>query len=274
MKWKICDTDWNHWPEQWTDLDLWQYAKEIGLDGIELGVYSSQDELNDDRMEAIEKLTADSGIRVCGILLSLPQERWPNGALTGNLEGLLKEVDHIAATASEMKIPVIGIWPGADPEDSDPTALTLAIAAVAQAASNHGVQVAFEYKPDTALPDARRTLELLKGIENAGILIDTGHAFAIGEDPAEAIRETAKAGKLWHMHLGDAETGGADDDLPVGRVHDPAHYLRALNEVGYRGIASFDLYGAVAEGGMSSRSSVAESVRAVRAFNEGIEGIP
>jgi hypothetical protein len=55
-------------------------------------------------------------------------------------------------------------------------------------------------------------------VEGLGVLLDTGHAVACGEDPAGM-----RCGG-WAIapprHLGDRRAGGGDDDLPVRELHD------------------------------------------------------
>jgi sugar phosphate isomerase/epimerase len=78
------------------------------------------------------------------------------------------------------------------------------------------------------------------------VLLDTGHAFAAGEDPAAVVRRLGEL--LLHVHLGDARPGGGDDDLPCGRLNDFSSFVDALDQTGFVGSASFDLYGAVTAG--------------------------
>jgi sugar phosphate isomerase/epimerase len=65
--------------------------------------------------------------------------------------------------------------------------------------------------------------------------------------------------RLLHLHLGDAAPGGGDDDLPCGRLHDFADLVSALDETGYTGRASFDLYGAVSSGSLTAGAALRES---------------
>ena len=266
MSWKLCDTDWNHWPDQVSDHELWHQSRKLGLAGIELGVYRTSEQLPSDRLNSLSELVRSTGIPVSGVLLSLTPERWPNGALTGEVDDVVNEVDALCQISSRLGLSVLGVWPGADPESSDPQILRRGIEKVSRAASRHGIRIAFEYKPDTALRDAQTTLKLIEGVANAGVLVDTGHAYALGEDPAEVIRGVSDAGKLWHLHLGDAGFGGADDDLPVGRLHNADGYLSALQDVGYSGYGAFDLYGAVEGGGFTGDAAVSESLAAVHRF--------
>jgi sugar phosphate isomerase/epimerase len=264
MTWKLCDTDWNHWPENWTDKDCFENAKEEGLYGIELGVYRVAEQLSEKRLREITALSESTGVKISGLLLSLVPELWPQGALTGQASQLAEEVDKLARVAVSLDIGVIGLWPGADPRETEKDALHEGLKLVSKSATPHGIYIALEYKPDTVIPDATATLEAVKHFENIGLLVDTGHAYALGEDPTEVIARVAHAGKLFHVHLGDADAGGADDDLPVGRLHSPDEYLQELGRVGFAGVASFDLYGAVEGAGISSKTAVNESVAAVK----------
>lgn len=268
MTWKLCDTDWNHWPEKWTDRDCFENARKEGLYGIELGVYHADEQLSEKRLQDLALLTEETGIKISGLLLSLLPELWPQGALTGQASRLVEEVEKVARVAHSLGIEVIGLWPGADLHDSEAEALHEGLKLVSKAAIPYGIRIALEYKPDTVIPDATAALKAVEHFDNIGVLVDSGHAYALGEDPTEVIARVAKAGKLFHGHLGDADTGGADDDLPVGRLHSPDEYLRELTRVGFEGVASFDLYGAV-EGGISSKDAVSESVAAVRVAGAG-----
>ena len=96
------------------------------------------------------------------------------------------------------------------------------------------------------------------------MLLDTGHAWAAGEDPADSVRALAAAGVLWQVHLGDAAPGGADDDLPLGALHSPAPLRAALSVVGYAGTATFDLYGAVSGPNWTGVSALQASLTALR----------
>lgn len=265
MSWALCDADWNHWPDGFDDDAFFDSCRSIGMDGVELGVYRVAEQLRPSRLDRIEALQARTGVPVRGLLLSLPVERWPGGALTGAPDELAGEVRDLARIAVRFGLDTIGLWPGADPLDAPWTQVEAGTRVVAAAAASTGVRVAVEYKPDTAVPDAAAAVALARAVPGVGVLLDTGHAYALGEDPAAVAREVARLGLLWHLHLGDAQPGGADDDLPVGRVHDPVPLVAALAEVGYGGAAALDLYGAVADGGSTGKDAVTESVANLRA---------
>ena len=95
------------------------------------------------------------------------------------------------------------------------------------------VRVAVEPKPATAVATTEQAVQLADRVDGLGVLLDTGHAFAAGEDPAGAVELLGD--RLVHVHLGDAALGAGDDDLPCGRVHDFGAVVAALDAVGFRG---------------------------------------
>ena len=75
-----------------------------------------------------------------------------------------------------------------------------------------------------------------------GLCLDVGHAMRAKADPAEAVRKCAA--RLYDVHLKDSlAIPGSDKDIPVeigaGRM-DIRGILRALREINYTGVASFE----------------------------------
>jgi len=245
--WRLTDADWNSWPDGLTDAQLWQQTASLGLEGIELGVYDAAVQLDPARLAALP-----DSVPVTDVLLSLTADRWPGGAFSGDVDRLMEQVRACAQVCRELGLPVLGIWPGADPVGAD---IVGAAAQVVDAAGD--VRVAVEYKPGTAVADCAQGLELCAAVPGLGVLLDTGHAYAAGEDPARVVEQLGDL--LLHCHLGDASVGGSDDDLPCGRLHDLGTFVAALDATGWRGTASFDLYGAVSSGLVTGEQAVRES---------------
>jgi sugar phosphate isomerase/epimerase len=252
VAWRLTDTDWNSWPDGLTDAQLWDQAADLRLEGIELGVYDAAVELAPERVASLGPLANRTGVPVAGVLLSLPAARWPGGALSGDVDRLVAQVAACAAVCRDLGLDVLGIWPGADPAGADVVA---ALRRCVQAAE--GVRLALEPKPGTVVAGTDDALALCAQVDGLGVLLDTGHAFAAGEDPAVAVERLGDL--LLHCHLGDAAPGRGDDDLPCGRVHDFAEVVAALDASGFRGAASFDLYGAVVGGSLTGAEAVRES---------------
>ena len=261
--WQVCDADWNHWPDGLPDADIWAVVAGAGFDGVEVGVYSAAVELAPPRLEIRTRLAAEHRLPVRAVLLSLPADRWPHGALTGPVELVAAEAGECAAGCARLGLDTLGLWPGADPAGASWARLVAGLRQVRDAAAGHGVRVAVEYKPGTVVSSAEDAIRLAADVPGTGVLLDTGHAWAGGEDPAECVRRLGEL--LWHVHLGDAADGAPDDDLPLGRVHDVGPLLAALAETGYAGAASLDLYGAVSAGLCTGAQAGAESLRALAA---------
>jgi sugar phosphate isomerase/epimerase len=257
----LCDADWNHWPDGLDDAGVWAAAAEGGFDGVELGVYRAADELSPERVAGVRRLAHHSGVPVAMLLLSLPAERWPHGALSSPAAAVevAAEARATAQVAADLGLGTMGLWPGADPPGSPAgwEAVVQGVGRVVEAVAPTGVRVALEYKPATAVATAADALALCDAVAGLGVLVDTGHAFAAGEDPAEVVARVEA--RLWHLHLGDAAPGNADDDLPVGRLHDFGALTAALDDIGYDGAASLDLYGAVCAGVATGAEAAAES---------------
>jgi sugar phosphate isomerase/epimerase len=251
-RWRLADADWNSWPAGLSDAATWQQASRLHLDGVEVGVYDAAVELAPGRLAALRDLAATTGVPVAGVLLSLPAERWPAGALSGDVDRLVTQVRSCADACVALDLPVLGLWPGADPVGAD---VVEGLRRVVEAAGD--VQVALEYKPHTAVATAAEALALCEQVGGLGVLLDTGHAHAVGEDPAAVV--DLLGDRLLHVHLGDAALGAGDDDLPCGRLHDFTAVVAALDASGFRETASFDLYGAVQDGRLSSLDAVRES---------------
>ncbi len=250
--WRLGDTDWNSWPDGLDDAATWEQTAQLRLDGIELGVYDAEVELAPARLARLARLVAEHEVPVLAVLLSLPAQRWPEGALSGEVDRLLTQVDATARVCRALGLDVLGVWPGADPVGAS---VAPALRRVIEAAGD--VRVALEYKPGTAVATAQQALELCAQVPGLGVLLDTGHAFANDEDPAAVVELLGDA--LLHCHLGDASPGGDDDDLPCGRVHDFGTLVAALDASGYTGAACFDLYGAVSSGTVTGREAVRAS---------------
>ena len=250
--WRLTDADWNSWPDALSGPDHVRQTHELGLDGVELGVYDAAVELAPERLRALP-----TTVPVTDVLLSLPTERWEHGALSGDVDRLVEQVRACATVCRDLGLPVLGLWPGADPVGAD---VVEGARRVVEAAGD--IRIALEYKLGTAVATASEALALCGQVDGLGVLLDTGHAYAAGEDPALVVRDLGDL--LLHCHLGDAALGGSDDDLPCGRLHDMTTFVAALDASGFRGTASFDLYGAVVAGVATGHEAVRESRDHVR----------
>jgi sugar phosphate isomerase/epimerase len=259
-RWAVCDADWNHWPDGLSDAGIWPAVAGAGFAGIEICVYSAPVELAPSRMAERERLAAAHRLPVRAVLLSLSAQRWPHGALTGDIDRVVAEAAACASTCVRLGLDLLGVWPGADPAGAPWSRLISGLARVRDVAAARGVGVAVEYKPGTVVSTCADAIRLAADVPGTGVLLDTGHAWAGGEDPVECVRRLDHL--LWHVHLGDAAEGAPDDDLPLGRRHDAWPLVAALDAT-YSGVASLDLYGAVSAGMCTGVAAGKESLGAL-----------
>lgn len=259
----MADADWNHWPDDLGDDAAWPLMAAAGVDGVEIGAYATAAELSRDRTAARDRLVRRHRLPVLAVLLSLPASEWPHGALSGSPDRVAAQALGCARECVRLGLPLLGLWPGADMAGARWSDVVAGLARVRDAVAPTGVRVAVEYKPGTVVGDAAAAARLADAVSGTGVLLDTGHAYAAGEDPAEVVR--ALGDRLWHLHLGDAEAGNPDDDLPVGRLHDFTGLVAALDAAGFTGTATLDLYGAVDGGRCTGVAAAAESIAHLRA---------
>jgi len=262
--WPTVNADWNFWPDGVDRDDIWHTCARLGFDGMELGVYRPDDELSPAALSSVEALVGATGLGVEAVLFSMPVERWPDGGLASpSTSGrAVADIGETARRAAGLGARILGVWPGADVvgpalDVADGWSRTLdAIDAVAGVAGPLGLTVAVEYKPGQLVAGAHEALRLVAELGNArvGVLVDTAHAFAAGEDVAALPDGLGE--RLVHVHLGDSG-GDADADLPPGAEHDFVPFLSRLAGAGYAGALSFDLYGSV-QAGLSTGTEASE----------------
>ncbi len=277
---RFVNADWNFWPDGFDPGAIWRTCAELGFEAMEIGVYRADEELSAAAMTTVSRLAAQ-GLGVEAVLFSMPAARWPDGGLASPAGSgkAVAEIVETARRAADLGARVLGVWPGADPSDGDPGAdpdgwaRTLdALDAVAAAAGPLGMTVAVEYKPDQLVAGATDALRLADALDRptVGVLLDTAHAFAAGEDLAALPAQLGD--RLLHVHLGDAAAGDADADLPPGSEHDFVPFLAALARSGYGAALSFDLYGAVEAGIATGTEASDQGLRYIRAALAGAAG--
>lgn len=110
---------------------------------------------------------------------------------------------------------------------------------LARFARNRGSRLLLE----TTRFDARDLKQILQAVsdEDVGILVDTGHCICyLRQDPAQVIREFG--GRLWSLHIHDNH-GAMDEHLIPGEgVIEWKGVLKALRDIGYRGVFMMECY--------------------------------
>ncbi|MGH8903208.1 MAG: sugar phosphate isomerase/epimerase family protein [Egibacteraceae bacterium] len=187
-RWWLAGADWNHWPDGLGDEASWPVMASCGVEGVEVGVYDDGDEFAPERAALRARLAAEYGLLVVAVLLSLPADRWPGGALTGDPRAVAVQAVGCAQACADLGLSTLGLWPGADPAGAPWARLVEGMTRVRDAIEPTGVRLAVEYKPGTAVASATDAIQLAADVPGTGVLLDTGHAYAAGEDPAVVVR--------------------------------------------------------------------------------------
>jgi L-ribulose-5-phosphate 3-epimerase len=151
-----------------------------------------------------------------------------------------------AEIAAELGADVISIWAGAKPAETSPedawSWLIEGVAELCRRVEVLGVRVAFEPEPGMWVETFEQWDRLRRAVDHPalGLTLDVGHVPCTEAiSPAEAIR--TRAGELLNVHLDDVR-GGVHEHLQIGEGElDWSTIMGALQESGFRGIASIEL---------------------------------
>jgi xylose isomerase len=252
-------------------LDL--AAQCSGLEGVEL---VGNWHVNDETIGRMPKELSDRGLEASMLTADLwTQAKWAKGSLAApdaeTRAAALAECRKVIEWAEAMGGIAVDLWFGQDgydyPFQADYESAWNWLVEGVQAAAAHrpAVPVCIEYKlkePRTHIHvnSAAKTLLLIEavGAENVGALLDTGHALAAGENPAEAAALLQGSGRkrLFYVHLND-NYGLWDDDMIVGsvRVVELLEFLYWLRRLDYRGWLTLDVFPYREEGLDAARES-------------------
>lgn len=230
---------------------------EVGsIDGLEL---VGNWHVNDANIRDVARKFDDRNLKIGMLVPDLwTQAKWGNGSLAAadaaTRRASIDEVRKVMDWAGELGCAYVDVWPGQDgfdyPFQADYVAswewLREGIAACAGHSKTVKVLVEYKIKEPRAhcfVDSAARTLLLLDGIENTGVLLDIGHAMAAGENIAEAAAFLSAHGKLDYLHLNDNYRAW-DDDMIFGSVNliEDLELLYWLKRVGYRGWLTLDIF--------------------------------
>jgi sugar phosphate isomerase/epimerase len=150
--------------------------------------------------------------------------------------------------ARELGAPCITTEPGGPvgPGESWAAALRLFVEGlkpVAEHAEKESVLLLVEPEPGLLIETADQFLELMKHLDSpaVGLNFDIGHFYCVGEEPAPAVRRLAS--HIRHIHLEDiAATRVHQHLIPGEGVIDFAATLQAIQEIGYTGWITIELY--------------------------------
>jgi len=148
------------------------------------------------------------------------------------------------------------------------------VAQAAAYAAPKGIKIALEYKPReprthifTATAAKMLFVAQKSGMDNVGILIDTGHGYIAGENISESAALCKLAGdKLFYVHLNDNYKLW-DDDMMAGSIHpfEMVEFLYWLERTGYKGPLVLDMF-PYREDPLAAATESIEFIKQVRAL--------
>jgi len=231
--------------------------KELGFDGIELGVFDPAKDGSHEEIERTQRLLESNKLEAPNLYVDIAGH-WPLASFTHPDLHIRRDVVELLKRSIEIAkgygISMIGISPDCDgfPHPfgvSYKDAWNWMIEGITEcvdAATDAGLRFAFEYKPKetrnfSLIGNADAALRLVEHVKsnNLGVLLDTGHSLYAKEDLPTTVEKLDK--KLFHVHVCD-NYGDWDDDLPPGTVHDFTEFFKALRRVDYKGYVGLDIY--------------------------------
>ena len=264
--WKVCAPIWTFFERQTRFFRMgervpvekvMQGLKDLGYDGIELGVFDPVKDGSPSEMQRTTQLLKSYNLEVPNLYIDIAGH-WPMAAFTHPDDKIRRDVLGLVKTGVEIAkgfgIKTIGISPDCDgfPHPFGVgyqeawNWMVEGISACVDAASEAGLRFAFEYKPKetrnfSLIANADGVLRLLDQVKSnkMGVLMDTGHVLYAKEDLPTTVEKLDW--HLFHVHICDCY-GDWDDDLVPGTVHDFTGFFRALRKINYEGYVGLDIY--------------------------------
>ncbi|MBI3963358.1 MAG: sugar phosphate isomerase/epimerase [Deinococcus sp.] len=259
--------DWHLWFKTRDDAVIYPKLARLGAQGVEVGVYKEAD-LADERLEQLNALKKKHRLEIPIVSFFLHRHQWPKGALISDDQAVrskvVAELKAIGRRAKKLGARTIGIWLGADLVQGymdHPRRWKIYADHLRNAVEFLGeldLRLALEYKPGELIGNADSLMRMSDQLDlpNFGVLLDTGHALAQGEDLVQAVDKCQ--GRIFHVHIDD-NSGGADDDLPPGQVHNFAPFFKALERAGFDGTVGLDIWYYLEHTGTDPEEAIKES---------------
>jgi sugar phosphate isomerase/epimerase len=260
-----------------------RHSLESALEGIAATGYRSVEILADrphlfppewdpPRIAALRRRLADLGLAVCclnantaaGLYRDPPPEPLFGPGLcnpdAGRRGARVDYTRRCLDLAASLGAPCITLTsgravPGCPPEQAVGH-LHASLAALLPHAAACGVRLALEYEPGLLVERATQALALCDRMASPwlGLNLDVGHAWVVGEEPAEVVRR-AGPGRLCHLHLEDIRDRVHYHRIPGEGEIDFAAIFAALRAIDYRGAAAVELYTCIDDPSGAARRS-------------------
>jgi sugar phosphate isomerase/epimerase len=113
----------------------------------------------------------------------------------------------------------------------------------ARVAEQEGIQLLIEPEPFLLIENSKQFKCFMKGVDSEYVKLnfDIGHFYCVNEDPAELVYELSDY--IEHFHLADIASNRVHNHLIPGKgTIDFYSVFEAMNEIGYRGFVTVELY--------------------------------
>ncbi|HEX9115176.1 MAG TPA: sugar phosphate isomerase/epimerase family protein [Anaerolineae bacterium] len=223
-----------------------------GFDGVDFWggrPHAYRRDLDDGELRELCRVLGETGLGVASFIPA--QFRYPTSLCSANDKIRADSVAYIkdsVVTAAELSAPIVSVCPGHTLHGQTITdgwaRLSDSLDQICEFADRHGIRIAMEpadrYETDlmqTTAEALRMCREL--GHANLGVVLDNGHAHAVGE-PAEAA-VAALGDRLFHVHVDD-NNGLRDQHLiPGDGTFDFPPFFAGLAAAGYAGYLCAEL---------------------------------
>lgn len=224
----------------------------FGYHGVEIWggrPHAYRRDLSAAEIEALRALIAKHGLEISGFIPA--QFRYPTNLCIPDeriRQDSVRYIQDSIKTAASLGAPLVSICPGhslyGQGREDAWERLKESLRTLSSFASGHGIRLAVEpadrYETDLVQTsdDALLLLEEL-GLDNVGVVFDTGHGHVLGENLAEAVRKLGSA--LFHIHIDDNHGQRDEHLIPGDGTIDFAAFLAGLEQMGYRGFLTVEL---------------------------------
>lgn len=211
-------------------------------------------------VEQVQETLKQTGLRAQAVTPHIYMREFQMGSFTNPDPRIRRKAIDLGKKAIEiahtLNAKYVKFWPGQDgfdyPFQADYMKLwdysVEGIREVAEA--DPAMQFAIEYKEKEPrnhmfFSSAARTLLAIEdmGVDNVGIVLDTGHSSFAKETPAEVVQLLARRGKLVSVEVND-NWREWDDDMTVGAVHlnESLEFMLALRKINWQGPILLDQF--------------------------------
>jgi xylose isomerase len=211
-------------------------------------------------VEQVKETLQKTGIRAQAITPHIYMREYQKGSFTNPDPAVRRRTIELGKTAidiaHQLDAKYVKFWPGQDgfdyPFQADYAKLwDYSVSGVREVAQTDStMQFAIEYKEKEPrnrmfFSSAARTLLAIEdmGVNNVGIVLDSGHSSFAKETPAEVVQLVARRGKLVSVEVND-NWREWDDDMTFGSVHltEALEFMQALRKINWQGPILLDQF--------------------------------